>query len=224
MLAVAYLRTSSLANVGEDKDSHKRQLAAIEKYAKAARLKLALPPFYDAAVSGSDPIDTREGFSNMLAAIREDPAIKIIIVETASRFARDLIVQETGFAYLQSIDVQLIAADSPSSFLSDTPTAELIRQVLGAFSQFDKATTVAKLRTARIRKKALTGKCEGRKPIAEKHPEAAALARKLYRKPRGGTRPSLRQVATLLSQYGFLNSNGNVFNHTQVKGMVEKRK
>ena len=34
--AVAYLRTSSEANVGADKDSDKRQLAAIEAYAKAA--------------------------------------------------------------------------------------------------------------------------------------------------------------------------------------------
>ena len=33
--AVAYLRTSSAANVGNDKDSDKRQLAAIEAFAKA---------------------------------------------------------------------------------------------------------------------------------------------------------------------------------------------
>jgi DNA invertase Pin-like site-specific DNA recombinase len=34
--AVAYLRTSSAANVGADKDSDKRQLAAIEAFAKQA--------------------------------------------------------------------------------------------------------------------------------------------------------------------------------------------
>ena len=34
--AVAYLRTSSAANVGADKDSDKRQRAAIEAYAKRA--------------------------------------------------------------------------------------------------------------------------------------------------------------------------------------------
>ncbi|MES0385509.1 MAG: hypothetical protein ABUJ98_13085 [Hyphomicrobium sp.] len=36
----------------------------------------------------------------------------------------------------------LIAADSPSSFLEFTPTADLIRQVLGAVSQFEKASLV----------------------------------------------------------------------------------
>ena len=34
--AVAYLRTSSAANVGADKDSDKRQRAAIEAFAKQA--------------------------------------------------------------------------------------------------------------------------------------------------------------------------------------------
>jgi hypothetical protein len=33
--AIAYLRTSSAANVGADKDSDKRQRAAIEGFAKA---------------------------------------------------------------------------------------------------------------------------------------------------------------------------------------------
>ena len=34
--AIGYMRTSSAANVGRDKDSEKRQRAAIEGYAKAA--------------------------------------------------------------------------------------------------------------------------------------------------------------------------------------------
>jgi hypothetical protein len=38
--AVAYLRTSSAANVGADKDSEKRQRAAIEAFAKAAGFEI----------------------------------------------------------------------------------------------------------------------------------------------------------------------------------------
>ena len=38
--AVAYIRTSSAANVGADKDSDKRQRAAIEGYAKRAGFAL----------------------------------------------------------------------------------------------------------------------------------------------------------------------------------------
>jgi hypothetical protein len=38
--AVAYMRTSSATNVGADKDSEKRQRAAIEGYARGAGLEV----------------------------------------------------------------------------------------------------------------------------------------------------------------------------------------
>ena len=60
-LAVAYLRTSSATNVGADKDSDKRQRAAIEAFAKRAGFTI-VEEYYDAAVSGADPVDQRPGF------------------------------------------------------------------------------------------------------------------------------------------------------------------
>ncbi len=51
--AVAYLRTSSRTNVGADKDSDKRQRAAIDAYAKASGYEI-VATFYDAAVSGAE--------------------------------------------------------------------------------------------------------------------------------------------------------------------------
>ena len=97
--AVAYIRTSSAANVGADKDSDKRQRHAIEAFAKRAGHEL-VGEFYDAAVSGADHIETRPGFAAMLDRIASN-GVRTIIVETASRFARDLMVQEVGFAKLQ---------------------------------------------------------------------------------------------------------------------------
>ena len=67
----------------------------------------------------------------------EGDGVRTVIVDTASRFARDLMVQEAGFAMLQERGIDLFAADSPSSFLDDTPTAKLIRLVLGAIGEFD---------------------------------------------------------------------------------------
>ena len=68
--AVAYLRTSSAANVGADKDSEKRQRQAIMAYAKSARFEIAADDFYyDPAVSGADPIETRPGFNRLLDRI-----------------------------------------------------------------------------------------------------------------------------------------------------------
>ena len=45
-----------------------------------------------------------------------------------------------------------------SAFLDDTPTSKLIRQILGAVSEFDKAMVVAKLKGARERKRVTTGR------------------------------------------------------------------
>jgi DNA invertase Pin-like site-specific DNA recombinase len=59
--AVAYLRTSSATNVGADKDSDKRQRAAIEAFAKSAGCAI-VGEYYDKAVSGADRIDQRPGF------------------------------------------------------------------------------------------------------------------------------------------------------------------
>ena len=65
--AVAYIRTSSAANVGADKDSDKRQRAAIEGYAKRGGFAL-VAEFNDAAVSGADPIETRPGFASLIGS------------------------------------------------------------------------------------------------------------------------------------------------------------
>jgi DNA invertase Pin-like site-specific DNA recombinase len=56
--AVAYLRTSSAANIGADKDSDKRQRAAIEAFAGRVHHRGGV----DAAVSGADRVDQRPGF------------------------------------------------------------------------------------------------------------------------------------------------------------------
>jgi len=44
-------------------------------------------------------------------------------------------------------------------------------------AQYEKSQIVLKLRGARLRKKAKTGRCEGRKPYGAREGEAAVLAR-----------------------------------------------
>src|SRR6476619_2830675 len=104
--AVAYLRTSSAANVGADKDSDKRQRAAIEAFANRAGFVL-VSEYYDAAVSGADPVDQRPGFAEMLQRLAANGA-KIIIVESPDRFARDLAVQLAGHDMLKGLGIAII--------------------------------------------------------------------------------------------------------------------
>ena len=212
------MRTSSATNVGADKDSERRQREAIQGFAGRAGYEV-VEWFYDAAVSGADGLASRAGFAAMLKRI-EGNGVRTIIVETASRFARDLMVQEVGYAMLKERGIELIAADSPQSFIDHTPTARLVRQVLGAIAEFDKAMTVARLRGARERKRTSGVKVEGRKSHAELRPHAVAEARRLRRRrPKGGQR-SYREIAAELFQAGYANSNGRRFSASSIKAML----
>jgi len=216
LTAAAYYRTSSASNVGADKDSLKRQQEAVAAYATANGIEI-VKEYYDAAVSGADPINERPGFSDMLSYLHGNGA-RIILVESASRFARDLAVQITGHELLQRRGIELIPADAPDHFTNETPTAIMVRQILGAVSQFEKASLVEKLRKARERKRLETGRCEGRKPV----PEAVVReAKRLYRKsPRTGKRRSLRAIAKELAKLGHVAASGNPYGAESIKRMV----
>ncbi len=217
--AIGYMRTSSAANVGDGKDSEARQRKAIEAYAKSAGMTIA-GWFYDAAVSGADPVEARPGFTAALTCIAGN-GVRTIIVETANRFARDLMVQEVGFAMLRDLGITLIAADSPASFLDDGPTSKLIRQILGAVAEFDKAMTVAKLKGARDRARRARGKCEGRKSYSEREggQELVALAQQLQHNANG--RPqSLRKIAAALAEQGYVTPSGKHYSASAVASML----
>lgn len=219
--AIAYLRTSSSTNVGEDKDSHQRQLAAIEAFAKRAGYEIIAPPYYDAAVSGADPIQGRVGFAQLLERLRERPDIRTILVESAHRFARDLIVQETGYKMLRELGIELVPVDAPQHFAEETPTAVMVRQILGAVSQFEKAMLVARLKGARDRKRAATGKCGGRKSHAEAHPQTVQLAKSLrWINKRMREKRSLREIAGELAKAGHVSSAGKPYSASAVREML----
>jgi DNA invertase Pin-like site-specific DNA recombinase len=93
--------------------------------------------------------------------------------------------------------------------VDETPTAVLIRQILGAVSQFDKAMTVAKLRGARERKRRKTGlKVEGRKTYAERNPKLVERARQLSKQR---PRLSLREISAALASQGFTTPRGRPY-------------
>jgi DNA invertase Pin-like site-specific DNA recombinase len=206
--------------VGADKDSEKRQRAAIEAYAKRAGMTV-VDWFYDPAVSGADRIEMRPGFKAMLERIAGN-GVRCIIVESPDRFARDLAVQLAGHDYLKGLGISLIPATAPDFFREETPTAVLVRQVLGAISQFEKATIVAKLKAARDRKRAETGRCGGNRPMAETRPELVALAKRL-RYTRSGRQRSLREISRELAARDFLTERtGKPFVAAQVASMLKE--
>jgi hypothetical protein len=95
-----------------------------------------------------------------------------------------------------------------------------VRQVLGAIAQFEKATTVAKLKAAGDRKIAAGRKCGGRRSYAEARPEMVKLARQL-RRPDPNRRPvSLRKIAAILAERGYVASTGRPYEAAAVASML----
>lgn len=220
--AFAYLRTSSATNVGEEKDSKKRQLVAIEGFARRAGFEV-VSTFADDAVSGEDDIGIRPGFSAMLDAL-EANGVRVVLVEDASRFARKLVIQETGIAALIQRDVVCWSAAGDIELTnSEDEFKVMMRQVAAAFAQLEKTRLVKKLRSARDRKRESGVKVEGRKGIVEREGGAAivAEARKLYRKsPKTGKRRSLRDIAGELAAAGYLSASGTPYSPSVIHRMV----
>lgn len=216
--AVAYLRTSSKTNAGEGKDSAPRQRRKIAEFAAAAGYEV-VNEFRD-VWSGEDAIDERPGFLEMLRYIAGNGA-RTVLIESPDRFARDLAIQLHGHDMLKRLGIALVPTTAPDFFTTDTPTAKLVRSMLGAVAEFEKAALVAKLAGARKRARDRDGKCEGRKSNAELYPEAVALAHQLRRKPRGGKRLSLKAISDRLAAEGFRNERGEPFHPFKVSQMLE---
>ncbi len=216
--AVAYIRTSSAANVGPHKDSAKRQTAAIRAYAKAKGLKI-VRTYTDEAVSGADHIEDREGFVEMLDYMLGNGA-RVILLETASRFARDVMVQEAVYRMLKAREIKLVPVDSPEHFEDDVdnPTRKMVRQILGVVSEFEKASLVQKLRKARDRKsKELGRRIEGPKVP----PEVVKAAKRLARlNPKTHKRRSLRGIAGELAALGHLSPSQRAYGPESIKRMI----
>jgi DNA invertase Pin-like site-specific DNA recombinase len=213
--AVTYYRTSSATNVGADKDSLPRQQDAVQAYAAANGIEV-VREFYDAAVSGADPVMSRPGFADMLAYMLGNGA-RTVLVENASRFARDLAVQIAGHDLLKGHGITLVPVDAPNHFLDETPTATMVRSILGAVSQFEKEALVMKLRKARERKRRDTGRCEGNpawKPVPEATVRAARDAHE-----RGLT---LRRVSAELAAAGLVSPSGKAYGAQSIKRMVTR--
>jgi DNA invertase Pin-like site-specific DNA recombinase len=212
---IGYLRTSSATNVGEDKDSEPRQRATI--LAGAGRLGLEVVEwFYDAGISGDVPVSDRPGFTAMLDRI-DGNGVRIVIVESADRFARKMLTAELGILLLVSRGVTLVTAAGENLTDTDDEMRVAFRQMAMTFAQLEKTRLVKKLRAARDRASEKAGRrVEGRKGHTRGDPELVALATSLWREGR-----TLLATSALLAERGYVTANGTPFSATQVKRIVE---
>lgn len=170
--AFAYLRVSGKGQI--EGDGFTRQLGAIKAYAASNEIKIA-QVFREEGVTGTRETMDRPAWAEMMAALHSN-GVRTIVVEKLDRLARDLMVQEAAIADLRKHGFTLVSVAEPDLMAND-PTRVLMRQLMGAVAQYDKSTIVAKLRGARMRKRAAEGRCEGRKPYGYYEGEDAIVER-----------------------------------------------
>jgi DNA invertase Pin-like site-specific DNA recombinase len=214
--AVSYLRVSSVGQI--DGDGFDRQRDAISAYASRHNVDL-VGEYRDEGVSGTvDHVD-RDGFRELLARIAGN-GVRMVLVERADRLARDVFAQETLLRALMRLGVKVIDVASGMDLTDESdPSRIMIRQLLSVVAQHDKLCLVSKLRKARNRVRARTGRCEGRKPYGYRQSERGGLERICDLAAQG---MSARQIANSLNVEGVPSRGGKPWTFGSVARVVRR--
>ena len=216
--AFSYLRVSGEGQA--DRDGPNRQRRVIVEWAKRTKTKL-VGEFADLGVSGTTKWDARPAMLEMFNALIDSGGKPpIVVVERADRLARDLIAGELILQRLRELGVRVVVAENGQDLTSDdSPTGKLVRQILGAVAEFDKASIAIKLRTARINKRKLTGRCEGRKFYGEKPGEEIGLA---IIKEAKTKKKSLSEIAHQLNEAGIPTRLGKTWCRSSISKILKR--
>lgn len=204
--AYGYLRVSGPGQI--DKDGLIRQAEALKQYAKTNGMEL-VKVFREEGVSGT--LEERPELARLLVDLEQNGHdIKTVLVEKLDRLARDLMVQEAIVRDFQKQGYELVSALEGPNLCDDDPTRKLIRQLFGAVAEYEKSMLVLKLRAARERRKAATGKCEGRKGFGETEQEQAVIRRMqaMRRKYKGKPKHTYQEIADKLNSEGIKTKTG----------------
>lgn len=203
MRVFGYIRVSSKKQV--DGDGPERQAQAISAFCKSQGL--VLERTYSDSISGTvDGLDRPElaellRFVDTMQELAQ-PAIRGIVVERMDRLARDLMVSEVLLAECRKRGLVVYAADQGTllNMAEDggDPTRVLIRQIMGALSQWEKTMLVRKLKSSRDRIRARGERCEGVKPYGHTGAELKVIdiAKSLWGQY---PHPTWQQIATFLN-------------------------
>lgn len=216
MKLVAYLRVSTerQAEQGLGLDVQRQALRA---WAKQNGHRIALWTA-DEGVSGSNGVERRVALLDALSALSEGVAAGLVVYRL-DRLARDLIVQEQLLAEVRRAGGQVFSCSAAEDgYLADDPddpSRRLIRQVLGAVSEYERAMITLRLRSGRRRKAEKGGYAYGAPPLGHRaddgqlvpdEQEQRTVARIAELHASGA---STREIAALLSAEGYKTKRGN---------------
>ena len=218
--AFSYLRVSGKNQI--DGDGFKRQAETINRYAKANRIDIG-QEFRDKGVSGTKEALDRPGLTDLFVAIKAN-GVRLVLVENATRVARDLMVSEIILAEFRKLGVKVISADGGVDLTlgNDDPTGKLVRQILAAVSEWEKCLIVQKLRASRLRIRRGGQRCEGRKPFGVTPEERAVVERMIAKRME---KKSFVDIAAVLNAEGIPTRTGpgTKWHPTQIQRILNRQ-
>ena len=116
----SYLRVSGKGQI--DGDGFKRQQETMSKYAKANRLEI-VREFRDEGVSGTKEALDRPGLTDLFVALKAN-GVRLVLVENATRIARDLMVSEIILAEFRKLGVKVVSADGGVDLIAEISDPE----------------------------------------------------------------------------------------------------
>ncbi len=226
MRAFGYVRVSGRGQI--DGDGPQRQRDAIQKFCSEQGLD-PLFFFTEEAVSGTIDGLSRPVFLQMIQEIETAPKGSplrevCIVLERMDRLARDLIVSEVILKECAARGIPVYAADQGQKIdqasTEADPTRKLIRQIMGALSEWEKSVIVKKLRAARDRKRQETGRCEGVKPYGDLEAEIAVLR---WLEISRVNRNSYETIARGANALGYVTRSGRPWTKAAVYQVLNRR-
>jgi DNA invertase Pin-like site-specific DNA recombinase len=219
-VAVAYLRVST----DRQELGPEVQRAAIEKWAAANGITV-VSWHLDKGVSGATEPKDRPALVAALGAMRE-AAAGVLVVSKRDRLSRDVLASVTLERLVEKMGARIVAADGMGN--GDTPEAELMRHMLGAFAQFERQLIGSRTASAVAVKRA-RGQWWGGKPpygqrvasdgkTLEPHPEEQAVVTMVRELRARGARTST--ILTAVNAAGHLSRAGKPFARTQIVNMA----
>lgn len=209
--ACAYLRVSGRGQI--EGDGFVRQDQAIRQYAEAHGFHI-VQVFREEGISGTKDLEGRPALLELLETVKETGGT--VIIEKLDRLARDLMVSESILADFQRKGITVVSVAEPD-LCSSEPTRILMRQMMSAFAQYEKSMIVLKLRGARQRTKARTGRCEGSKAFGTSPEQRATIARILALREAG---TAVDTIAAMLNEEGLASKSGGRWYGSSVRNVL----
>jgi len=218
MRVAAYLRVST-DRQAEEGLGLEVQEHAIREWARTNAHRIS-SWHRDEGISGSNGLEHREGLADAFEALKAGTAAGLVVYRL-DRLARDLVLQEQLLADVRRHGAEVFStSNAEASYLSDDPddpSRKLIRQVLGAVNEYERAMITLRLRAGRRRKHDTGGYAYGSPPygyrshggtLIKDENEQAALARMRELRQDGA---SYRRIADTLQTEGFRPKRGRLW-------------